>query len=168
MEITSTKNRLYTFIHAFFFFTNIKQALFAWQKRFGWSYLCWHLIISIKSAITGKLAHYPFQQWPVCVDHTFVGWAAQLRSGWGPQENVPNFLPLKKTASYSLVGIDSFVLSCLGDWMMISHKEQQRHICHLLFYLLNKIRRLSSKWKNHPIPNSPAPPSHAGHQPGHT
>lgn len=39
---------------------------------FGWSYLCWHFIISLESGITGMLVHFLFSRCPIFKDDVFL------------------------------------------------------------------------------------------------
>src|SRR4029434_11300355 len=68
-----------------------------------------------------------------------------------------------------LMLVFTLVLSCLVDWMielLISNKEQTRHIGNFTLYSFNTASGAGGRSiRSH---NSLAPPPHAGHQPGHT
>lgn len=78
-----------------------------------------------------------------------------------PRKTCQIFLPMKNGWGCSPVGADSIVLCCFGDWMIhLSNKEHiKRHISNFMFYLLKKIKSLSSRWKNQTQPEQPGPSS---------
>lgn len=125
-----------------------------WNSVWVWRCLCCHGIISAESDIIGKLVGFLFQRCPVREDPVTVGWTVQLRSGWGPKENGPNFPPIGKQFSLFLLSV--LTLPFCVVWGIVwfnsaTNKEQTTHVGLFTFNLLNKIRSLTTTFEGSSI-----------------
>lgn len=120
---------------------------FLLKQKDAQTLLTWLLPILWKKKFGTLCLYFPFQQCPICLDHVFPEWTAEVRY----QGKCAKFPFHWKTECVLLLVRTLLFCDVWGiRWFnSIGNKKPPKHIDHLMFSSTS--RSFSSRWKNHKL-----------------